>query len=241
LDRAFQLPSSPVVSCFSDSNFEFVEGDDGYVSGHRYVATVIGFEETGLRSQNPGSPLVVDDDGQVITPRWSTTCWGTDTSQELYGQGGAGLVVDGEGGVGGVQDLGVVAYDLTDMIVRGCDPLDSSVPAPSTSVSFAPSLTAEDIQCGSEAGEMVEFSATLLSEESPAQGGQGGASDESQARVSPCGEVLVWDNWPAGEYLQFELQGYDGATGEPGWTSACTVFTRAGVTTPARCDAFTAL
>ena len=71
LDRAFQLPSSPVIDCTSDVNFEYVQ------EGHRYVATVVGFDVTGIRSQNPGSSVVVYKQGQPFDPRRTTTCWGT--------------------------------------------------------------------------------------------------------------------------------------------------------------------
>jgi hypothetical protein len=115
LGRAFQLPSSTVVRCSAKVNFERV------VAGHRYVASIVGFDRADVQVQNPGSPLVVDEEGQPVSPRWSTFCWGNDASRDRYGDGGAGPIVDGEGGVGGVQELGVVAYDRTEMVMRGCE------------------------------------------------------------------------------------------------------------------------
>ncbi|HXS16736.1 MAG TPA: hypothetical protein VN764_06090 [Polyangiaceae bacterium] len=119
LERAFELPSSSVVSCAAKVNFERV------VAGHRYVATIVGFDRDDVRVQNPGSTLVVDEDGQLVQPRWSTTCWGTDKSRDRYGEGGAGPTPDGEGGDGSAEDLGVIAYLRTEMVMRGCDPLTS--------------------------------------------------------------------------------------------------------------------
>lgn len=116
LDRAFQLPSSSVVSCGAKVNFERV------VAGHHYIATVIGFDRDDVRVQNPGSTLVVDGEGKLVEPRWSTTCWGTDISRDHYGQGGAGPVPDGEGGRSGADDLGVIAYLRTEVVMRGCEP-----------------------------------------------------------------------------------------------------------------------
>jgi hypothetical protein len=117
LERAFQLPSSSVVSCGAKVNFERV------VAGHRYIATVVGFDRDDVRVQNPGSTLVVDGEGKLVEPRWSTTCWGTDAGRDHYGDGGAGPVPDGEGGRGDADDLGVIAYLRTEMVMRGCEPL----------------------------------------------------------------------------------------------------------------------
>jgi len=116
LERAFQLPSSSVVSCGAKVNFERV------VPGHHYIATVQGFDRDDIRVQNPGSTLVVDKEGKLVEPRWSTTCWGTDASRDQYGGGGAGPIPDGEGGNGYADDLGVIAYGLTEAVMRGCEP-----------------------------------------------------------------------------------------------------------------------
>lgn len=130
LSRAFQLPSSLVVSCSSKVNFERV------VPGHRYIATVVGFDRNDVQAQNPGSPLVVDRQGQVVTPRWSTMCWGSDAGRDAYGDGGAGPISDwpelvgGQGQGGQSEDLdalGVTAYSRTEMVMRGCEPWSSEM------------------------------------------------------------------------------------------------------------------
>jgi hypothetical protein len=243
LGRAFQLPSSPVVGCTSDVNFERV------LEGHRYIATVVGFDQAGFQSQNPGSPVVVDKSGASVTPRWTTTCWGSDDSREVYGEGGAGPIVDGQGGVTNADGLGTISYFRTEMLVRGCEPLKSDVEPGTANVMFDPGLSLLGQKCGSDAGQVggyIVYSGSAASSPTEMFGGAGGmggadTEDESTGRDVDCGETLTWEDWPANQFLTFEIVALDGESGEPRWTSKCTVRTKAMTTVLASCQTFTEL
>lgn len=234
LHRAFQLPSSPIVSCFSDVNFERV------VQGHNYVATVVGFDRDDLRAQNPGSPILVDKAGTSVTPRWSTTCWGSDDAQERYGGGGQGPTPDLNGEFGGTDGLGAISYYRTAIIVRGCDELSANQPAAPTAISFDLKASMLGMNCGTGAGQMSEYSVQFLSDEVGA-GGAGGDSAQDEIQYAACGENLISEDWPVGEFLDFEVIGYEGSAREARWITQCTAFTKVGVTVAARCNAFVKL
>lgn len=234
LERAFQLPSSPIISCFSDVNFERV------VEGNRYVATVVGFDRDDVSAQNPGSPIVVDEDGKSVTPRWSTTCWGSDEGEERYGGGGQGPTPDNEGGFGGVDSLGVISYYRTAMVVRGCEELVAHQPPAPTAIDFDLTASLLGISCGDAAAQMSEYSVQFLGDEH-ANGGAGGAIANDEIKHADCGTTLHTAGWMAGEFLDFEVLGYEADTSEARWRAQCTAFTRPGVTVSARCDAFVEL
>ncbi len=237
LDRAFQLPSSLVVSCSSNVNFERV------VEGNRYIATIVGFDVTGYQSQNPGSPIVVDQDGQPVTPRWSTTCWGTDESRDEYGQGGAAPTPDGpaSGGLGGSFGiLGTTAYYRTEMVVRGCSPLSTDTEPATTAVRFDLDRSLLGIECGEQPGNVGRYVVTQTSS-SASVGGAGGAGPTDETQEISCGETLIWSALPENELLSFDALALDAVSGEPAWISECVARTRPGVTVSANCETFVEL
>jgi hypothetical protein len=240
LDAAFQLPSSVVTSCSTKTNFELVE------PGHRYMATVVGFDKQGLKFQNPGSPVVVDSSGKSAVPRWSTTCWGTDEAEDTLGGGGMGPSPDGQGGQmegqGGSGDaelVGVTSYLSTEMVVKGCEPLQGES-STRTAVAFDLERSMIGFGCGDGPEELSEYSVELVDKEE-AGGGVGGAGGSSSAdgpEWADCGKVLELDGFRGGQYPNFKVLGYESDSAEPSWVSLCTAYTRYGTTVSARCEGF---
>lgn len=231
LEGAFQLPSSDVISCRLDAEFELVN------SGRRYIALVSGFDRSDIEVQNPGSPIVVDESGKAVSPRWTTTCWGYDNLLPA-GMGGAPADLDALGGAGGASGtLGVESFSRTIVTVRGCEPLEGAAAADTAGVSFDISRSLLDIDCGSEAGQIGTFSVRLQSE-TEALGGAGGMGGSAgfTPETASCGEVLTLDDVPPAEFLTFVAEGYDAESGAVIWSSTCRALSVAGVTVKASCD-----
>jgi len=66
----FRLPSAPPTSCKDAVAFNFV------ASGHRYIAEIRGYERAfdDLTPLATGSAIMRDHDGNVVEPRWTTSC-----------------------------------------------------------------------------------------------------------------------------------------------------------------------
>ncbi len=234
LGRAFQLPSSKVVSCRSNVNFERV------LERHSYIATIVGFDRSGYKSQNPGSPIVVDENGKSVAPQFRGTCWGSDEARDEYAAGGAGPVVDGQGGITGADNLGAVAYYRTEILVRGCTPLEVDKEPDPTAIEFDLSPSLQGLECGHDAGQVQGFEIRVIESETGAQGGaggSGGAEAEDSQQVA-CGESLIWEDWPQDERLGFEVLALDGATSSPAWSTTCSATTQPNVTVSASCGSF---
>jgi hypothetical protein len=240
LEEAFQLPSSAVVSCKQDVEFEYVK------AGRRYIAQVSGFDRSDISAQNPGSPIIVDESGAKTSPRWTTTCWGYD-GLEPAGLGGASGELTGEGGSGGDgPTLGVESFSKTIVTVRGCESLTGSSEQGPTAVSFNIQTALLGLDCGSEAGQIGTFTVALKGDvvpEPPIEGGAGGAGGAPGLSIptSTCGETLVLSDVPPATYLTFIAQGLDAVTEEVLWTTECNALSVAGITVQATCDPAEAL
>lgn len=243
LEEAFQLPSSHVVSCKQDVEFGYVK------AGRRYIAQVSGFDRSDVGVQNPGSPIIVDESGAKVSPRWTTTCWGYD-GLEPAGLGGESGSATGEGGSGGAGPaLGVESFSRTIVTVRGCESLTGSTEQSPTAVSFNIENALLGLDCGSEAGQVGSFTVAAKGDgipEVPSAGGAGGAGGAGsfpgvEVPTASCGETLVLSDVPPATYLTFVAQGFDAVTEEVLWTTECQALSVAGITVRATCDPAEAL
>lgn len=241
LDAAFALPSSDLVACTADVEFQYVK------AGRYYIAEVRGFDRSDLSVAAKGAPVAVDDSGVPVGPRWETTCWGQDgvTPQDL-GLGGAAddVADDAAGGVGGAgPDLGVRSFSKTIVTVRGCEPLSDSGTDGKTRVSIEIEEALVDLGCGAGADEVGLFQ---LKQAEPAgeisSGGAGGAESGSAGDdgTVACGEALLLEAEPGGVAI-YEVEGLSEATGEVIWETTCQAIPREGITVSATCDPARAL
>jgi hypothetical protein len=231
LDAAFALPSSDLVACTADAEFEYVK------AGRYYIAEVRGFDRSNLRAAAKGAPLAVDDSGAPVPPRWETTCYGQDgVTPQDFGLGGA--TGESAGGMGGAApDLGVRAFSKTIVTVRGCEPLTDGGTDGKTRVSIAIEEALVDLGCGSGEAEVGLF---RLKPSEPASessaGGAGGAENtETEDALVSCGEPLLVEVEPGGVVF-YEVQGLSEQTGEVIWETTCEALPRAGITVSATCD-----
>lgn len=228
LENAFVLPSSPVVPCTSDVSFEFVQ------SGHRYIAEIVGFDREDLSAQNPGSPVVVDEDGRSVMPRFRGTCWGRD-GVTAPGEGGA--TSEGLGGLGGGSNgLGALAYDRTEIFVRGCEELvDYELPGP-TSVQFSLEGSLGSLVCGTGSGDVAGYSVTEGVELPQGEGGAGGASQGPlDPTLTACDESLTVSGVTPDSILNYTVWAYEADQAAATWSSTCSALTQEGVTVDAAC------
>lgn len=237
LEGAFRLPSSDVVSCDRDVEFQYVR------AGRRYIAQVSAFARSDISAQNPGSPVIVDDEGMAVSPRWTTTCWGYDDLLPI-GMGGAQGDLDAQGGAGGASSvLGVESFSKTIVTVRGCEPLDGPLADGPTAVAFDISSALLGISCGSNAGDVGDFTVRLAGEDEMTAGGAGGmgGAPMTDQPSALCGETLTLEDVPPSERLTFIAEGFDAESGAVIWTSTCRALSVAGVTVRASCDPAPAL
>lgn len=222
-EHPFVLPSSSVVSCKADINFEFV------VPGRRYIAHIAGFDRTDVRSQHPGSPVIVDRDGKSVAPKWSSTCWGDDRTGPLHWGGAGGSVPEG---------LGVEAYDRTVVHVRGCEPLEVEDTA---AVSIGLGQTLFGVQCGDGPAEVFEYHVYTLPD-APIPSPQGGAGpDEATTHSTPLAEARCEDSVVIRSLVpdlrqDFAVLAFERGATTASWETTCTARPLPGVVTPARCD-----
>lgn len=236
LEASFALPSSDLVACTADVEFEFVE------SGRYYIAEIRGFDRSDISAAQKGAALAVDESGAPVAPRWETTCYGQDgVTPADFGLGGAGD--SAAGGIGGAgPDLGIRSFSKTIVTVRGCEPLSDSGTDGNTRVSIGIEDALVDLVCGDGEGEVSTF---RQKDAEPtgggSQGGAGGAEGESPTEAAPivCDGELLIDATPSG-VLYYEVEGLDG-TGEVIWETTCQALPREGITVSATCDPARAL
>lgn len=226
--QAFPLPYSRVTSCTKSLDFQYV------TQGHLYIAEVVGFDRSDILQQNPGSPVVVDEDGHSVFPRWSTTCWGRDgTPPPEFSMGGASSEVDlALGGDSNDLPYGVMAQTETTIVVRGCEPLNDTGQIGATNVRVDIQNSLGGLTCGAEVGQVERFTVTLPSS-AASVGGAGGAS--GSIGFAECGESLVVGASEPDEYLQFEALAFEEGKTEPTWYSWCEAMTSEGITVEAGC------
>ena len=245
LEGAFILPSSRVVSCNSAISFEFVQ------RGSRYMATIVAFNRSDIRAQNPGSQVIVDENGKSVVADWTTTCWGDDRIDYSGFKGTGGAPADqlgGSNGAGGEAELGVIAYEDATTIVRGCDPLTGNGEAGPTGVTIDIEPLLLGLECGSEPGQVDSF--TVYSEKplepSSADGGAGGmggagSGPDGSLGSAKCGEVLTIKNLTPSQQSSFYVEVFGPGESESSWTTICVALTVPGVIVPTSCDPITDL
>lgn len=241
LEGAFALPSSDLVACTADAEFQYVK------AGRYYLAEVRGYDRSDLTVATKGAPLAVDDSGTPVAPRWETTCWGQDgVTPQDFGLGGADLgspVEEAAGGMGGASPaLGVRSFSKTIVTVRGCEPLSDVGTDGKTRVSIAIDKALVDLRCGSGEDEVGFFRLKPSETADVSAGGAGGAENDAQdgdALVS-CGERLLVEA-EAGGVVFYEVEGLSQETGEVIWETSCQALPRVGITVSATCDPARAL
>jgi hypothetical protein len=244
-DEPFALPASGVVPCEVPVGFQFV------VPGHRYIARVSAFavEPSELRQPSPGYPAVVDASGQVVAPRWTTTCHGTPEALAAalsLGGGapdtGAGGAMGGAGGEGNDVPRGALAVTNAQVPVRGCEPLTDSGESP-TGLVVRLEGALVGLRCGTGPDEVASFTVT---HDSLPPGNLSAA----------CGDSVAVAPLPAGTDVQVTVTalsassspaaGTGGAAGGAGgappgetprrWVTTCSGRTVAGALVPASCE-----
>ncbi len=234
LEGAFALPSSDLVACTADVEFQYVE------EGRYYIAEVRGFESPDLTTASPGAPVVVDDSGSVVSPRWTTTCWGQDgVTPDSLGLGGAGG--DAMGGASGrPEDLGVRSFAKTIVTVRGCEPLADSGTDGMTRVTLSIENALVDLSCGEGDSEIAHFRLAATNEAPPSPGGAGGGDSGGLPHsTAACGQELVLSAEP-NTIAAYEVEGVN-QSGDVIWQTTCEARTREGITVAATCDPARAL
>lgn len=237
LESAFALPSSALVACTADVEFQFVE------AGRYYIAEVRGFDRGDLSTASKGAPVVVDESGAPVTPRWETTCWGQDgVTPDDFGLGGA--MDEAAGGVGQAgPDLGVRSFSRTIVTVRGCEPLSDSGTDGKTRVSITIEDALVDLGCGEGPGDIYRFRQQVVDPgAADSQGGAGGAQNVPPfgEGTAPCdGELLI--EAESDGVISYEIEGLSGVTGEVVWRTVCQAIPQAGITVSATCNPARAL
>lgn len=234
LESAFALPSSDLVTCTSDVEFQFVQ------AGRYYIAEVRGFDRGDVSAAAKGAPLAVDESGAPALPRWETTCWGQDgvTPDDL---GLGDTMAEAVGGAGGGgPDLGVRSFSKTIVTVRGCAPLSDSGTDGKTRVSISIEGALVDLSCGDGELEVARFRQKFVDPgaEGPA-GGAGGAENAPSEGVA-CDRELVVEAVPGG-VVSYDIEGLSGVTGDVVWETSCQARPREGITVSATCDPARAL
>jgi len=225
--QGFALPSSGLVPCLNDIGFSFVALD------HEYVAVVQGYDRDDLRQQVTGSPNAVDGDGHVVAPRWSGQC-GQIVTPSAGGAGGASGSDDdtddpeGEGGddgstaAPGFDVAGVTATADWTVYASYCLPLvDHGVSDTAVSVQLSDAL--RDLDCGSDEGEVSEFTAEL----------EGASTPPLRAE---CADTVEFGGLEPGADYQFNVLAFEAGSDAPGWQTTCRASALGGTVTPATCD-----
>lgn len=211
----FELPSTPLVSCWDEVGTAFLR------PGHRYTAEIDGYDRTELeplRDANgaplEGTRILVDPEtGQVVDPAWRWSC-----PSPVAGVDNWTVYVRGCRLEQGAQGTGETAISVS---LPG---LQDSDPGPSDPGPTAPSAASPPV-CGEAQGEIERYTATVV------------ATGESYPAA--CDESLVI---PVDEQARAQglwLDAFEAEHAEPTWGSFCTTPTEVGVTVPAACDPLT--
>ena len=231
-DLEFELASSPPVSCHQTVTFGFV------VPGHEYVAEVQGFDRTDISpfgGAGSGSPTMLDRDGQIVTPRWTTECGratGSGDAQDAGDALDAGDTGDGGdvGDGGGAAEAGATdplikparSVEFLTVPVRGCHDLVDHGSLGPTSILVDLSGALGTLSCGAEAGQVATFSARLF--------GSAAATEVA------CGESVPFEGLTAGVTYDFEVLAFENGSTTPSWSTRCFQTALAGVERKASCD-----
>lgn len=130
LETGFVLASSPPVTCTLPVGFEYV------IEGHAYSAEVDGYEQAAadlvpFGGVFSGSRTMLGDDGEPVSPRWSTSC--------------------GEGSEGAA-----IAQLATIVTVRGCEPLTDASPSDRTAITVDVEAAVGPLGCAGDGDGVVD-------------------------------------------------------------------------------------
>lgn len=229
LSEAVTVTNSPLVDCTSTVAFEDVE------VGHRYGARIAAFDAAGLRAESEGSPIVVDAEGNQVLPKWTTTCTGHDGEIE-QALGGASGQADGEGGASTNISLGVLAVDHAAVPIRGCTPLSGDFSPELTGVRLDLTHFLGALSCGDQAGEVLDFEATLGGTASAGGAGGMGGSPAGAGDRTPCAVPLEVRNLEPGTWVTLEVLAFEAGASAASWSTTCEGRTELGTLTPVSCD-----
>lgn len=226
----FPLPSSDLIPCLQEVTFSFV------VPEHEYVARIRGYDRNDLSKQSAGSPNAVDDDGQVVAPRWTTECGQLVTNIGAAGAGGSPDAnpdddddSEGEGGADGASAApgfrvaGVTSTTRYTVYANYCLPLVDHGPVTDTGVSVSIEQALRDLECGEDSGQIAEFTAEL----------EGSTSAPLRA---DCTGVVSFSGLEPGADYRINVLGFEQGADEPAWQTGCRATALAGALTPASCD-----
>jgi hypothetical protein len=211
------LPSSGPTACHLDVRFTLV------APGRRYVTEIDGYDRTDLTPVVPGSRIMLDPDGNVVTPRWTTAC-GRDLDPVT--DGGADPASPDAGSDASGPDLTGPVYagfELT-VPIRGCRPLrDAQEATGATAIVLDPSRALPDGRCPTtDGGGAIEMSVTLL--------------ETGEQRRTPCDQPLVFSGLTDAVEYHFDLEAPDSTTDGGVRHAQCFRVAREGLTLTAACD-----
>lgn len=235
LDNAVPGPSSALLNCRTTAYFEQVE------AGHLYIAKVEAYDQSGLIVPQPGVALVQDEKGEVVSPKFTTTCWGYDE-----------VLADGWGGAGNEipqAEYGIEAQADSRIYVRGCAPLTNLGEPGPTGVTLKIQPERSGLLCGEKPGQIHRFIARTSDSEDPVEelstggaGGVGGAggNEPEEPTEEPleflCGESVELLELPAHTQLKWQVEAWEQGAEEPSWGTSCQALTVPGQVVSARCE-----
>jgi hypothetical protein len=240
----FRLPSAAPTSCRADVAFAFV------ASGHRYIAEIQGYERDALdlRPLAPGSATMLDAGGNVVEPRWKTTCGKVEAVRNAVADAGLdgavdASVADAEAGSEPAADAGIgasnavsgsalvrmqstTAVSRTTRYVRACEPLESGQSLGDTGIAVELQSALGGLACGDTPGAISRFRAVLTAT---------GAS-----REAACTEPVVFSGLTPGIFYELFVEAFEKDMTTPRWGTRCWRETQPGVTLEATCNPLSA-
>jgi hypothetical protein len=232
LQGGIALPSSAPAPCHLGVRFSLV------TPGRRYTAEIDAYDRDDLRPFTPGGRVMEDASGQLIAPRWTSSCaGGASPDVRYFADGGIAHPDAGEGEPeapsGRDLTIAVLALEQRTVPMRACAPLqDHGAAEGPTGLLVDLGTALVEKSCGYDPGRIASFTVTLR--------------ETGIRREGPCEEPLVFTELSAGEAYTFdvvalECDGRDaGGPSDAGlgrrWVTACHGFAVAGVVRRAACD-----
>ncbi len=210
----FALPSTGPVSCLQQA----AQGGAFVLAGHWYAADIQAYDRTDIKPLGTGSSVMVDaNTGDVVTPRWTTSCGRT--------------INDPDGGTASGASSAAYAVQYDTVFVRHCAALATSGAATPTRVGVAldsgalgtPPL---ELACGDGAGQVASFNTHL----------EGGSAPDQQ---SGCAQTALFDGLVARTSYRFDVQAFESGATAPSWGTHCSAKALDGATVSAVCDPLT--
>jgi hypothetical protein len=197
------LPSSLPISCAQSVAFGWV------VAGHRYSATVQGYDRddlVALRVPDPkngnapitsGLPILLDPATQEpVAPRWTTHC--------------------------GTKTPVLAEFEITRRVTDCEEWSGGSAPGPSqVRVGIASALG--EIRCGTASDQIEHFVVRL---------------DGREVGSGACDEVITLTDLPANEFTRFDVLAFPAEGSSPSLGGTCSVTPVAGLGLDAKCLPF---